>query len=92
MTVTSTAALNIYMIRIALIIGIVNTFYGFTVYAYGLAGVGHGTLKRLPAFPFLNKALTAGIVTIAGMFSAHHNVSFAAKAILIIGTILYRTF
>lgn len=92
MTITCTAAFDIHVVRIALIIGIINTFCCLTVDTDRLAGMDHGAFKGIRSFFFLDKAFAAGIVTVAGMLSAHHNVPFAAKAILIIGTILHRTF
>jgi len=44
------------------------------------------------SFPALRKALAAGIVTVAGMLAAHHDIALTAKAFLVVGTVFYATF
>ena len=90
--VAGAAALDIHMIRMTFVIGIIDAFYRFAVNADGLAGMNHGAFKGTHPLPLLKEALAAGVVAIAGMFSAHHNIPFAAQAILIVGTILYAAF
>jgi len=77
------------MLRMALIVGIVDTFHGLAVDADRLAGMDDGTLKRPHPLSLLQKALAAGVITAAGMFSAHHDIPLAAQTVLIIGTVLY---
>jgi len=92
LAVTGAAALNVYMICVAFVIGVVDTFYRFAVNADGSAGVGNGALKGIHTLLLLSEALTAGAVAVAGMLPAHHNVSLAAQMLVIVGTIFYRTF
>lgn len=44
------------------------------------------------SFSALRKALATGIVTVAGMLAAHHDITLAAKAIFVVGTVFYTTF
>jgi hypothetical protein len=37
------------------------------------------------------KTLTAGILTVAGMLSAHHDIALAAAAVFVVGTIAHST-
>jgi len=92
LTVTGAAALDIHMIRHTLVIAVMNAFYSLTVDADRLAGMCDRTGKRIRSFSLVVKAFTAGVITIAGMFSCHHDISFTAQAILIIGTTFYDTF
>ena len=69
-----------------------NTFYSLTVDADRLAGMRDRTGKRIRSFSLVVKAFAAGIITVAGMLSCHHDISFTAQAILIIGTTFYDTF
>ena len=79
------------MIRRTLVIGIINTVGRLTVDADGRAGVGHRALERIHSLSFLRETLAAGIITAAGVLSAHHNISLAAQMLIIVGTIVYRT-
>lgn len=90
--VAGAASLDVHMFRVAFVIGIVDTFHRFTINADGSAGMGYGTFKRIHPFPLLPEAVTAGFVAAAGMLSAHHDVSLAAEMLVIVGTIVYRTF
>lgn len=92
LAVTSTAPLDIHMLRHTLVIAVMNAFYSLTVDADRLAGVCNRTGKRIRSFSLVVKAFAAGVITIAGMFSCHHDISFTAQAILIIGTTFYDTF
>lgn len=92
LTVTGAAALDIHMIRHTLVIAVMNAFYSLTVDADGLAGMRDRTGKRIRSFSLVVKAFAAGIITVAGMLSCHHDISFTAQTILIIGTTLYDTF
>ena len=80
------------MIGMTFVIGIVYTFYRFAVDTDGLAGMDDRTFEGIQSLPLLDKALAAGPVTAAGMLSAHHDVSLAAKMLVIVGTIFHRTF
>ena len=91
-TVASTAALNIHMIRHALVIAVINTFYRLTVDADRMAWMRQGITERFSSLSLLCKALTAGSVTVAGMLASHHDITLAAHTILIIGTIFHNTF
>ena len=44
------------------------------------------------SFSALRKALAAGIVTIAGMLAANHDIALASKAFLVVDTVFYTTF
>lgn len=90
--VARSAALDIYMLRRAFIVGIVNTVGCLAVDADGGAGMRNRALKGIHSLPFLHEALTAGLVRAACMLAAHHNIALGAQMLLIIGTILYRTF
>ena len=90
--VASTAALNIHMIRHALVIAVINTFYRLTVDADGMAWMRQGITERFSSLSLLRKALTAGAVTVTGVLAAHHDISLAAHTILIIGTIFHNAF
>ena len=80
------------MVSHALVVAVVDTFHCFTVNADGLAGMRQRTGVGVHPAMLLGKTLTAGVITTAGMFSAHHNITLAAKAILIVGTIFHYTF
>jgi len=88
-TVTCVSAPDIHMIGMAFIIGIINAFRCLAVNADGFAGMDYRTFERIGSCPLLNKAFAAGIITIAGMLSAHHNISLTAQAILIVDTTLH---
>ncbi len=90
--VAGPAALDVDMIRRTLIIGIINAVGCLAVNTDGLAGMGHRALERVHSLPFLREALAAGVVTAAGMLTAHHNISLATQMLLIVGTIIHRTF
>lgn len=92
LAVAGAAALNVHMVGVAFVIGIVDTFYRFTVNADGSAGMGNGALKGIHTLLLLSEALTAGAVAVAGMLSAHTNVPLTAQMLVIVGTIVYRTF
>ena len=90
--VAGTAALNIHMIRHALVIAVINTFYSLTVDTDGMAWMRQRITERLSSLSLLCKALTAGAVTVTGVLAAHHDVSLAAQTVLIIGTIFHNAF
>lgn len=90
--VASTAALNIHMIRHALVIAVINTFYRLTVDADRMAWMSQGAAERTPPLSLLRKAFTAGSVTVAGVLATHHDVSLATQTVLIIGTIFHNAF
>ena len=80
------------MIRVAFIIGIINTLYRFAVDADGFAGMDHRALKGILLVTPGDEAVTAGIVTVTRVLSSHHNIALTAQTLLIVGTILSRTF
>ena len=80
------------MVSNALVVAVVDTFHCFAVNADGLAGMCQGTRVCVHPALLLCKTLTAGVIAAAGMFSAYHNISFAAKTILVVGTIFHYTF
>lgn len=92
LAVTGAAALDIHMIRHALVIAVIDTLHCLAIDADGLTGMGQGTGKGIPSLSLLRKALTAGAVTVTGMLAAHHDVSLTAQTVLIIGTIFHNTF
>ena len=90
--VAGSAALDIHMLRHALVIAVINTFYRLTVDADRMAWMRQGAAERIPPLSLLRKAFTAGSVTVAGMLASHHDITLAAHTILIIGTIFHNTF
>ena len=84
------AALDIHMVRIALIIRIINAFVRLTVNADRPAGMGDGTCKRPHIAPVL-KALTAGIILAAGVPAGHHDIPLAAAPVAVVGTVFHGT-
>ena len=82
-------SLDINMLRIAAVIRVVYTLHRLAIDADMLARVRNRTRKAITAS--LVKALTAGIITITGMFSADHDIAFTATAVFVIGTIAYST-
>ena len=90
--VAGAAALDIHMIRHTLVIAVINTLYRLAVNADGLTGMRQGITERFSSLSLLRKALTAGAVTVTGMFTSHHDVSLTAQTVLVIGTIFHNTF
>ncbi len=90
--VAGAAALDVHMIRRALIIGIIDAFDSLAVDADSPRGMAGGIFKGIPSFPSGEKALAAGPVTFTGMPPAYHDISLAAEMLLIVGTIFNRTF
>ena len=90
--VAGSAALDVHMLRHALVIAVINTFYRLTVDADRMAWMRQGITERFSSLSLLRKALTAGAVTVAGMLSAHHDITLAAQTVLIIGTIFHNAF
>lgn len=80
---------DVDMIRAAAVVFIVHALYCLTVDADVLARVRDRARKAVAA-PLV-KTLTAGVLTVAGMFSAHHDISLAAAVVFVIGTIAYST-
>lgn len=77
------------MLCAAPVICIVHAFHCLAVYANRLARMGYGTCETIPVS--LMKTLTAGIVAVAGMLSAYHDIALAAAMVFVIGTIGYST-
>ena len=90
--VAGPASLDVHMIRHTLIIAVIDALDCLAVDADGPAGMRQGVTERIPSLPLLCKAFTAGALTVAGMFAAHHDISLAAQTVLIIGTIFHNTF
>ena len=90
--VACTASLDIHMVCRTLIIRIINTFYRLTVDADRSAGMRQRAGKRIIPLSFLRKAVAAGVVTIAGMFAANHDIAFTTIAVCVIGTVFHTTF
>ncbi len=82
-------SLDVNMFCAASVVCIVHAFHCLTVYANRLAWVGYGTCETIPVS--LMKTLTAGIVAVAGMLSAYHDIALAAAMVFVIGTIGYST-
>ena len=80
------------MIRLALVIAVINALDRLTVNADHPAGMLDGTGKHIVSLPAFRKAGATGLVTIAGMSAAHHDVALAAQPGLIVGTIFRATF
>jgi len=80
------------MVCYTFVIAVINTSYRLTVNTDSLAGMRQRAGISVMSFSLLSKALAAGIITFAGMLSAHHNVPFTTVAIVIIGTVRHRTF
>jgi len=76
----------------AFIIAVINASHCLTINADSFAWVRQGAGISIMSLPLLSKALTAGVLMTAGVLAAHHNVSLAAVAVIIIGTVCYRTF
>lgn len=91
-TVTGAAALDVHMVCVTFVVGVVNTLYSFTVDADGGAWMRHGALEGISSLSLLHKALAAGTVTVICMFTAHHDVAFAAQMPVVVGTIIHCTF
>lgn len=92
LTVAGTAAFYINVIGMTLIVGIVNALHCLAVNADRGTGMHHGALEGIHPVSLLQKALTAGSVTVMGMLSAHHDVSLAAQMLIVVGTVIHRTF
>lgn len=92
LTVAGAAALDVHMVCVAFVVGIVDALHRLAVDADGRTGMNHGTLEGIHPFPLRSKALTAGPVTVAGPFSANHDVALAAQVLVIVGAIIHRTF
>jgi len=80
------------MLRVTFVIGIINTIYCFTVYADGAARVENRAFERVYPLSSAAEAFAAGSVTAAGMSPSHHNVSFTAQMLLVIGTVVHCAF
>ena len=79
------------MFRIAFVIAVVDTFHCFAVNTDGPAGMCQRTRKHIVSLSLLCKALTAGLLTVAGMLAAHHDISLGTEAVLVVGTIFHYT-
>lgn len=81
--------LDVNMLRIAAVIRIVYALHCFAVDADMLAWMGNRACKAVAA-PLV-KALAAGIITVTGMLSSHHDVTLAAAVVFVVGTIAHST-
>jgi len=75
------------MIRDTFIIAVVDTFDSLAIDADRSAGMLQRAGKRIMSFSSLREALTAGFITVARMFSAHHDIPFATQIISVVGTV-----
>ena len=91
LTLAYAITLNVHMLRKASVVSIVLTLACFAVNSDGSAGMFQSADIRVRT-SLLGKTLTAGIVLGAGMLAAHHDISLAAKLVLVIGAIFHRTF
>ena len=78
------------MLRMALVITVIHTFYRFAVNTDRPAGMLQRTGVRI--IFLLRKALTACIVATVRMFAAHHDIALAAALFFVVGTTVYATF
>lgn len=91
-TVTGAASLDVHMVRMTFVVGVVNTLHGFTVDADRGTWMRHGALEGIPSLPLLQKAFAAGTVTVISVLTAHHDVTFAAQVLVVVGTVIHCTF
>ena len=82
-------SLDVNMICFAAVIRIVYAFHCLAIDADMLAWVRDSTRKTVAAS--LVKALAAGIIAVAGMFSSHHDIALAAAVVFVVSTIAYST-
>lgn len=87
--VASPAAFDIHMFRMAFVIAVINAFYRLAVDTDRSARMLQSARIRVAAF--LRKTFAASIVLFVCVFSADHNIAFAATFFFVINTILYRT-
>jgi len=80
------------MTRYTLVVGIMDASTRLTINADRITGVTGTVLERIPSLFSLGKAFTTGILAAGGVFAANHNVSLAAKMLVIVDTIFHRTF
>lgn len=78
------AALDVHMLRAAAVVRIIYALCHLAVNAYRRAWMGNRARVHVAAS--LVKALTARILTVAGMLAAYLNISLAAAFVLIIRT------
>lgn len=82
-------SLDIDMIRTATVVFVVHTLHRLAVDADMLARMRYRTRKAVAAS--LVETLAAGILTVTGMLSAHHDIALAAAVVFVVGTIAYST-
>ena len=90
MTVTCTAAVDIYMLGQTLVVGIVDTVSCLAVDTDLFAGMVKRTLEGILLRP--REALTTGLLAGACILASDHDITLAAKFVLVIGAIFHRTF
>ena len=86
-TIAGTAALDVHMLRRALIVLVVDTVRRLTVDADDAAWMLQRTGIR--AFSALYKALTAGILVLVRPFPADTYIAFTAVTLIVLGRNFY---
>lgn len=88
--VVGAAALDIHMIRVALVIRVINALIRLAVDTDRPAGMGYGTRKR-SHIASVFKAFAAGIILAAGVSARHHDIPLAAAPVAVVGTVFHGT-
>ena len=82
-------SLDVNMLCVTAVIRIVYTLHCLAVNADMPARVRNCARKAVTTS--LVKALAAGIIAVAGMFSPYHDIALAAAVVFVIGTVAYST-
>ena len=85
------AALDVHMVRHALIIVVIHTLHRLAVNADIAGWMGYGTGEGTHAISLLCKALTAGLVAAAGVLSAHTDITLATQMFRVVNTVINAT-
>ena len=90
LTVTGSAALDVDVICMTLIVIIIHTFCSFAIDADRFARM----LQRadIASGLFLCKALAAGVLTALCMLASHHDVSLAAALLCVVAAVVHSAF
>lgn len=83
-------AADVYGLRMAFIIAVIDTLTCLTINGNRLARVIQRALIAVPSF--VAEALAASIANLLRLTSAHHNVTLAAITISIVGAVHRNTF
>jgi len=89
--VTCIAALDVHMLCRTLIILIISTFGSLAVNTDIAGGVASAVAVGIARPPAGKKALTACLITAAGMFSAHHDIPLGTQSFLVVHTVFHTT-